>query len=1000
MSQKNRLPVGGRIDRRKVVTFYFNGKSCQGYEGDTVASGLLANDVHLVARSFKYHRPRGIVGAGAEEPNALLQVGDGAYSTPNLRATQVEIHEGLKVYSVNCWPSPSFDMLSVLGLFSAFFPAGFYYKTFMHPKRFWSFYERWIRKAAGFGVVNTKPDPDRYEKINAWCDVLVAGGGPAGISAALIAAQSGARVILADEQAELGGGLLKSKDKETQQWLTDSLAELVKHPEVTLLPRCTVAGYYDQNFLVMNERVTDHLKESPENQVRQRVWRVRTRQVVLATGAIERPLVFGNNDIPGVMLSSAVSTYINRYAVMPGNRAVVFTNNDLAYPVVEEFLEAGGKVEALVDPRSAPGGRWPDFLKDNGVKVFSESVVVDVTGPKRVRGVQIAQLKDGVRIPGTSKLVRCNLLIMSGGFSPAIHLHGQSGGKAKYNDTIASLVPGMAVQDERSAGAANSVFNLTDAIRDGYEAGAFAVSKAGMTPPEFSEPKRLPENSDTLETIYPLWQIPKDRKRTAAKRFVDFQNDTSADDILLAAREGYQSIEHVKRYTALGFGTDQGKLGNINGMAILAQTLNQSPADTGTTTFRPMYTPVPFGALAGMELGPQLYDPIRKTAMHEWHVSQGAEFENVGQWKRPWYYPKSGESMQQAVNRECVAVRKQVGILDASTLGKIEVYGPDATEFLNRIYTNAWNTLQVGACRYGLMLGEDGMVMDDGVSAKLADNHYYMTTTTGGAAHVLAWMEQWRQTEWPEMQVYFTSVTDQWAVISIAGPKARELLNQCTSGLDTSNSDFSFMSFREAQCAGVAARIFRVSFTGELSYEINVPANYALHVWEEVFRCGQQFGITPYGTETMHVLRAEKGFIIVGQDTDGSVTPVDLGMNWIVSKKKDFLGKRSLFRSDCIRNNRKQLVGLETEDPKFVLPEGAQLIEDKNASRFPIPMIGHVTSSYWSENLQRSIALAVVKGGRSRMGTRIFSRLISGETVPATIRSPIFYDPEGERQNV
>ena len=413
-----------------------------------------------------------------------------------------------------------------------------------------------------------------------------------------------------------------------------------------------------------------------------------------------------------------------------------------------------------------------------------------------------------------------------------------------------------------------------------------------------------------------------------------------------------------------------------------------------------MYTPVPFGALAGMELGPQLYDPIRKTAMHKWHASQGAEFENVGQWKRPWYYPKSGESMQQAVNRECVAVRKQVGILDASTLGKIEVYGPDATEFLNRIYTNAWNTLQVGACRYGLMLGEDGMVMDDGVSAKLADNHYYMTTTTGGAAHVLAWMEQWRQTEWPEMQVYFTSVTDQWAVISIAGPKARELLNQCTSGLDTSNSDFPFMSFREAQCAGVAARIFRVSFTGELSYEINVPANYALHVWEEVCRCGQQFGITPYGTETMHVLRAEKGFIIVGQDTDGSVTPVDLGMNWIVSKKKDFLGKRSLFRSDCIRNNRKQLVGLETEDPKFVLPEGAQLIEDENTSSFPIPMIGHVTSSYWSENLQRSIALAVVKGGRSRMGTRIFSRLISGETVPATIRSPIFYDPEGERQNV
>ena len=995
MTLPNRLPEGGRIDRSKQIAFRFDGKEYLGYKGDTVASALLANNVKQVARSFKYHRPRGIIGSGSEDPNALLQVGTGAHTTPNLRATQTEVYEGLEVFSVNCWPSPKNDALSVLGWFSALLPAGFYYKTFMYPKKFWSLYERFIRKAAGFGTAGDLPDPDRYEKVNAWCDVLVVGGGPAGLAAALAAAKSGARVILADEQSEFGGGLLRTKSEAQNSWLSNALEELKKFSDVRMLPRCTVTGYYDYNFLVMNERLTDHLAEKPDNQARERVWRVRTREVVLATGAIERPLVFGNNDLPGVMLASAVSVYLNRYAVRPGRKAVVFTNNDSVYQVAADMFDAGIEIAAIVDVRSEISRSQAEGLRQRGVPIILGSAVMKATGTKQVTGVRVCQLASGRK---TQQKLRCDLLVMSGGWSPTIHLHSQSGGKNKFDAELACMVPVESVQNERSAGAANAQFELDEAIREGYKAGADAAGKSGKTQCDISEFETVSAETVSETPVSPLWAV--QFSKPGVKCFVDYQNDTTAADILLAVREGYRSVEHLKRYTALGFGTDQGKLGNINGMGILSQALHQDPNIVGTTTFRPMYTPVTFGALAGMEIGGELYEPVRKTSMHEWHVKNGAEFENVGQWKRPWFYPGDNESMQQAVNRECIAVRSAVGVLDASTLGKIEVYGPDATEFLNRIYTNSWDSLQIGSCRYGLMLGEDGMVMDDGVSAKLADNHYYMTTTTGGAAHVLSWMEQWQQTEWPELKVYFTSVTDHWAVISIAGPSSRELLNQVADNLDTNNEAFPFMTFREATCAGVPARIFRVSFSGELSYEINVPANYGAYVWGEVFRAGQEFGITPYGTEAMHVLRAEKGYIIVGQDTDGSMTPVDLGMNWIVSKKKDFIGKRSLYRSDCVREDRKQLVGLETENPNTVLPEGAQLVEAANSRQYPIPMIGHVTSSYWSEALGRSIALAVVKGGLSRMGTRIFSRTMSDEVIPVVVRSPVFYDSEGRRQNV
>ena len=1004
MNEPNRLPQGGRIDRNRPVTFKFNNQTLSGYAGDTVASALLANDIRIVARSFKYHRPRGIMGSGAEEPSALMQVGWGSKSVPNGKATQIEIYEGLEVSSVNCWPNVNYDLGAVAELFSAILPAGFYYKTFMYPNKWWMHYEKWIRKAAGFGVAESERDPDRYEKVNSWCDVLVVGGGPAGLSAALSAAKSGARVVIAEEKGETGGGLLRSGDVTHQQWLSEIQAQLAEYPNVRLLVRTSVVGYYDSNFLVMNQRLTDHLPAGLLGQSRERIWRLRAKQVIIAAGAIERPIVFGNNDLPGVMLCSAVSEYINRFAVKPGKSAMVFTNNDSAYRTALDMIAAGINLRAIVDVRRNVLTAPVEALKKRGVEIKFGSVVVSAKGRRSVRGVTVSTVSESLEtLTGSETSFECDLLAVSGGWSPTVHLHAQSGAKARFESTKACFVPGEPVQDEQSVGAANAEFSTDEAIREGTRAGALATAQAGFEVSEYeqSDSKEIaaPLREDSL-AIEPLWRVPAASSWAKQfKQFVDYQNDTTAKDIEIAAREGYQSIEHLKRYTLLGFGTDQGKLGNINGMAILSKELGQDMAVTGTTTFRPLYTPVTFGAISGREIGPEFFDPIRKTAMHTWHVEQKAEFENVGQWKRPWYYPKSGESMEQAVNRECVAVRNQIGVLDASTLGKIEIFGPDATRFLNYIYTNAWDSLTAGSCRYGLMLGENGMVMDDGVTSKLGDNHYYMTTTTGGAAHVLNWMEQWRQTEWPDMKVYFTSVTDQWAVISISGPKSRELLNKVVSGIDTSNEEFRFMTFRECRICKVPGRVFRISFSGELSYEINVPANYGLHVWREVFEAGREFGITPYGTETMHVLRAEKGFIIVGQDTDGSVTPDDLGMNWIVSKKKDFLGKRSLSRSDCVRPDRKQFVGLLTKDPDIVLPEGAQLVDQPSES-YPVPMIGHVTSSYWSETMGRSIALAVVKGGHSRMGASIYSTLMSGESIPATIASPVFYDPQGERQNV
>ncbi len=1000
MVQIFRLPDGGKIDRSKPISVTFNNQHYAGYSGDTLASLLLANGRHLVGRSFKYHRPRGIFSAGPEEPNALVQLGDGARSEPNRRATEVEVFDGLTASSINAWPSVDFDLGAINNKLAALLPSGFYYKTFMWPASAWMRYEHFIRQAAGLGHAPEVPDADHYDKCHAHCDVLVVGAGPAGLAAALAAARSGARVVLADEQPDLGGQLLSRKElidgDAALDWVHVVGKELAAAEEVRILTRTTAFAYYDGNHLGLLENVADHLVEKPEHLPRHRLWKLRAKQVVLATGAIERPLVFADNDRPGCMLAGACRSYVNRYAVRPGRRAVVYANNDDAYDAVLDLSAAGMEIVAVVDVRDFPEGPKTDRAKAQGLPILAGHVVIATHGKQQVTGVEVAPLsKDGRKIFGAGERLACDLVASSGGWSPTVHLFSQSKGQLAYDKDLGCFRPKQAVQAQRSAGACNATFGLKSCLDEGFFAGEKAAADAGFAT-KGRRKKRPQASDDGLLPARWLWHSPVPALyRGRAKQFVDLQNDVIAADLRLAVQEGYRSVEHVKRYTTTGMGTDQGKTGNVNALGIVAEALGSDISEIGVTTFRPPYTPVSFGAMAGRDLD-HLLDPVRKTAMHAWHVRAGAKFEDVGQWKRPWYYPIEDETMEEAVGREVQAVRRSLGILDASTLGKIDIQGPDAAEFLNRIYTNAWMKLPVGRCRYGLMLGEDGMVMDDGVTARLGEDHFLMTTTTGNAAPVLAHLEEWLQTEWPELKVYMTSVTEQYATLQIAGPKARVLLSELVEDIDLSGEAFEHMSWREGKVAGVPARVFRISFTGELSYEVNVPASYGLSVWQMVMTVGQKYDITPFGTEAMHVLRAEKGFIIVGQETDGSITPIDLGMDWIVSKKKDFIGRRSLARSDMAKPDRKQLVGLETDDPQEVLPEGAQLVETVNPQP-PMTMVGHVTSSYMSPNCGRSIALALVRGGRDKMGHRLFAPLAGGKTIACTIRDTVFFDPEGER---
>ena len=1000
MTKNLRVKTGKGVDETYRISFKFNGSIFYGFKGDTLASALLANDVHLVGRSFKYHRPRGIMTAGSEEPNAIVQLHNNSSRTePNVRATEIEIYEGLEATSQNCWPSVNFDIGGINNFLSPLLPAGFYYKTFMWPASFWKKYEYFIRHSAGLGKSPTSKDPDIYDHRNIHCDVLVVGAGISGILAAKNAAKNNYKTLLLDEKNELGGSTIyennesnKIDNKISSEWLKKEIEELKNIKNLEIKTRTSVAAYHQYNYLLARENLTDHLeKKDKTNKIRQRLLKIRAKKVILATGALERPMVFNNNDRPGIMLSSAIKKYSDFYGVACGRKIIFFTNNDSAYESALSLNDKGIKVEAVVDIRKQSETNLEKRVIDAGIKIYWEHTVVDTSGYKRLNNVSIMKLSnDGTSVTGNKISISCDCLGVAGGWTPAVHLCTQSGSKLAFDEDKKIFIPNKNNSDQISVGSCCGDFKLDEILKNLNEK---LKDFLDITKTDF---ENITVNNDQEISKRNIWLLPSDKALGKTKPFVDYQNDATAKDIKLALREGFRSIEHVKRYTTTGMGTDQGKLGNMHALGIIADTAGVKMGELGTTTFRPPYTPLTFGTIVGRNVG-KFFDIFRRTPMNDWHVEQKAEFENVGQWKRAWYYPINGETMHQAVQRESKAARESSGILDASTLGKIDIQGSDASEFLNRVYTNAWSKLGIGKCRYGLMLNEDGMVYDDGVTTRLGENHYLMTTTTGGAANVLGKLEDYLQTEWPELDVYLTSVTDQFATASLCGPNSKKILKKIIPDLDLSDENFPHMSFKEAKIGSIVCRIMRISFTGEQSFEINVQASYGKDLWEKCIEAGKEFNITPYGTETMHLLRAEKGFIIVGQDTDGTMTPIDLQMDWIVSKKKyDFIGKRSLYRSDTMREDRKQLVGLLTDDPKVVLEEGAQIVSELNKS--PVEMLGHVTSSYFSPNLNKSIALAVVRGGKDMMGKKLFIPM-EDKTINVTVSNPVFFDQSNERLN-
>lgn len=948
--QRFRIQRGGRVDRGTLLRFTVDGRELTGHPGDTVASAMLANGLVEVAPSLYRGRPRGIVAAGVEEPNALLQL-DGPCSEGMLPATTVELYDGLSATTLS-----------------------------------------------GMGRLDPTPDSAVHDKKYVHTDVLVVGAGPAGLAAAAAAAESGARVILVDDQPEPGGSLLAGAPGDLE-WVAAVRAALDAAPEVVVLARTTAFGSYDDNYVLALQRRTDHLgTAAPEGVSRQRLWHIRARQVVLATGAHERPLVFADNDRPGVMLAGAVRTYVNRYGVAPGSRAVVSTTNDSAYDTVAALRAAGIDIAAVVDARPELSRRAAEVAEATGVRVLTGSVVVGTSGENRLTGVTVQALDADGRLTGGAQPFDCDLLAVSGGWSPVVHLHSQRQGRLRWDEELVAFVPDGTVRDQQVIGAARGTYDLDGCRAEGARAGARAATGAGF-------PVALPSDVVPL-AIGPtraLWltPAPDGEPGTWDSHFVDLQRDVTVADVWRSTGAGMRGVEHVKRYTSLGTANDQGKTSGVNAIGVIAEALGGAPGEIGTTAYRAPYTPIAFAALAGRERG-ELFDPERTTSIHGWHVAHGAEFEDVGQWKRPRYYPQAGEDMDTAVARECRAAREGVAFMDASTLGKIEIWGADAGEFLNRVYTNAFKKLKPGTARYGVMCKPDGMIFDDGVTLRLDDNRYFMTTTTGGAAGVLDWLEEWLQTEWPELDVHCTSVTEQWSTIAVVGPQSREVVAHLAPEVDLSNEAFPFMAFRETTLAsGIPARICRISFSGELAYEINVSAWYGPAVWEEVDAIGRPYGITPYGTETMHVLRAEKGYIIVGQDTDGTVTPQDAGMSWVVSKQKDFIGKRSHSRADTSRADRKQLVGLLPSDRTTRLPEGTQLVAPGvpiTPGAGPVPMLGHVTSSYHSAALGRPFALALVAGGRARIGETLLAP-VGEELVPVEVADFVLYDPEGTKRD-
>lgn len=996
MTQPFRLTEGGIVDRARPQRFEFDGVRYEGCAGDTLASALLANGVHLVGRSFKYHRPRGIFGAGSDEPNALVQLARGARTEPNARATTVELFDGLVAASQNCWPSVRFDVGVINDALSRLIPSGFYYKTFMWPPtpRWWLRYEHLIRRAAGMGRAASEPDPDCYEHQYAHCDVLVIGAGPAGLAAARAAPDTGARVLLCDEGPLLGGSLLG--DDATidgvgaSEWIDATLRGLAARSDVTLLPRTTAFGHYDGNLVGLIERVTDHLAQPPAHTPRQRLWKVRAKAVVLASGAHERHVAYANNDLPGTLLAGAARTYVDRYGVRPGSRAVVFTNNDSAYATALALHGADVAIGAIVDARveARLDGALPQRARAAGLPIMAASGISNACGGLRVTAVEVAPL-DG----GASNWLDCDLVCVSGGWNPAVHLFSQARGRLRYDEALAAFVPESSPLPIAAAGAANGCFGLAPALADGHAAGLRAATLAGLGASRLAAPRTDVVAAGALD---PLWAVPA--RTRSAKRFVDLQNDVTVNDIALAAREGYRSVEHLKRYTTLGMGTDQGKTSNIVGLALLADRLDKPIPQVGTTTFRPPYTPVTLGAFPGIDPGPHA-EPTRLSPMHDWQVAHGAHLTNAGLWKRPHSYPRNGETPEEAANREARNVRTNVGIVDVSTLGKIELQGRDVAEFLNRVYINRWDTLPVGRCRYGVMLRDDGIVLDDGTTSRLSSAHWLMTTTTVNAARVLQHLEALLQIDWPDLEVFVTSVTEQWAAVAVSGPKSRDVLGKIVD-IDISNAAFPFLAVGERHVRGpsgpIRARLFRMSYSGELAYEIHVPADRGRALWEAVLAAGEAFGIMPYGTEAMGTLRIEKGHVVIGPEADGRTTADDLGMGKLVSTGKWCVGKPLLSRPALTTPDRWQLVGLTALDGAR-MPRAAKIVADPDHP-LPNPMLGHVTSWCWSPNLDAWIALALVANGRARHGESLWAvSPLAGAKVRVNVGPPCFIDADGER---
>jgi sarcosine oxidase subunit alpha len=981
--QNARLAAGGRIDRTISWRFTVDGEEFSGHPGDTLASALLANGRIAVGTSLYEDRPRGILAAGVEEPNAMVKVQPrfpGHVAESMLPATAVTLVDGLDAELLN-----------------------------------------------GLGRLDPEDDRAEYDKKYVHTDVLVIGGGPAGLAAAREAVRTGARAMLLDDQPELGGSLLSGstapglaeniEGMTALEWVADVEAELVSGSESTVLNRTTAFGAYDANYVIAVQNRTDHLSSPAASGVsRQRIWHIRAAQVVLAPGAHERPLVFGNNDRPGIMLASAVRSYLNRYAVAAGRRVVISTTNDSAYALVGDLRAAGIEVAAVVDARSSLTAVAAAAV-EAGTRVLIGSAVANTAADTttagsagRLKGVTVRGINEDGELTSGTEQIACDLLAVSGGWSPVVHLHSQRQGKLRWDDGLAAFVPSTTVPNQWIAGSGRGSFDLSDCLTEGISAGAAAAVAAGLSTTASYSPLGTPTASAPTRQ---LWLVPGEEGTPDDwhHHFVDFQRDQSVADVLRSTGAGMRSVEHIKRYTSISTANDQGKTSGVNAIGVIAAALrtageaSRGIGDIGTTTYRAPFTPVAFAALAGRQRG-ELFDPARVTAIHPWHADHGALFEDVGQWKRPWYYPQPGEDMDAAVLRECTAVRESVGFMDATTLGKIEIRGKDAGEFLNGIYTNAFKKLAPGSARYGVMCMADGMILDDGVTLRLDEDRYFMTTTTGGAAGILDWLEEWLQTEWPDLDVHCTSVTEQWTTIAVVGPKSRAVLTTVAPGLAADGGlepgAFPFMTFRETTLAsGVPARICRISFSGELAYEINVPSWYGLATWEDVAAAGAEFNITPYGTEAMHVLRAEKGYPIVGQDTDGTVTPQDAGMEWVVSKVKDFIGKRSHTRADTARPDRRHLVSVLPVDRTLRLPEGTQLVEkgiNVDPAQGPVPMQGFVTSSYHSAALGRSFALALIKNGRNRIGETLVAAA-GNQFVDVVVGETVLFDPEGTRKD-